>query len=82
MSNRPAPPSWPGRTGHTIEGSPEPDGVGRSEVGVQAELQAEQEFVDMAYARLDAMRSDANAMLEECSTWAGAAPSSPVPSGT
>jgi DNA helicase IV len=31
---------------------------------VEAEQQAEQEFVDMAYARLDAMRSDANAMLE------------------
>jgi DNA helicase IV len=31
---------------------------------VEAERQAEQEFVDMAYARLDAMRSDANAMLE------------------
>jgi DNA helicase IV len=33
-------------------------------VGVEHELQAEQEFVDMAYARLDAMRSDANRMLE------------------
>jgi DNA helicase IV len=31
---------------------------------VEAEQRAEQEFVDMAYARLDAMRSDANAMLE------------------
>jgi DNA helicase IV len=33
-------------------------------VGVERELQAEQEFVDLAYARLDAMRSDANRMLE------------------
>ena len=57
-------PSRAERVRHTIEGSPEPDGVGRSEVGVEAEQQAEQEFVDMAYARLDAMRSDANAMLE------------------
>ena len=31
---------------------------------MDAEQQAEQEFVDMAYARLDAMRGDANAMLE------------------
>jgi DNA helicase IV len=31
---------------------------------VSAEQEAEQEFVDMAYARLDAMRGDANAMLE------------------
>ena len=31
---------------------------------MEAELQAEQEFVDLAYARLDAMRGDANAMLE------------------
>jgi DNA helicase IV len=31
---------------------------------VEAEQQAEQEFVDLAYARLDAMRSDANTMLE------------------
>jgi DNA helicase IV len=31
---------------------------------VDPEQQAEQEFVDMAYARLDAMRSDANSMLE------------------
>jgi DNA helicase IV len=31
---------------------------------VQPELEGEQEFVDMAYARLDAMRSDANSMLE------------------
>ena len=31
---------------------------------MEAEQQAEQEFVDMAYARLDAMRDDANAMLE------------------
>src|SRR5664280_816382 len=36
----------------------------RSEVGVESELEAEQEFVDMAYGRLDAMRSDANSMLE------------------
>jgi DNA helicase IV len=32
-------------------------------VGVESELQAEQEFIDMAYARLDAMRDDANSML-------------------
>jgi DNA helicase IV len=32
-------------------------------VGVKRELHAEQEFVDMAYARLDAMRDDANSML-------------------
>lgn len=31
---------------------------------MESELQGEQEFVDMAYARLDAMRSDANSMLE------------------
>jgi DNA helicase IV len=31
---------------------------------VEAERQAEQEFVDMAYARLDAMRSDATSMME------------------
>jgi DNA helicase IV len=31
---------------------------------VQSELQGEQAFVDMAYARLDAMRNDANSMLE------------------
>ncbi len=31
---------------------------------MDAEQQAEQEFVDMAYARLDAMRDDANTMLE------------------
>jgi DNA helicase IV len=31
---------------------------------VATELQGEQEFVDLAYARLDAMRSDANSMLE------------------
>jgi DNA helicase IV len=31
---------------------------------VEAELGAEQEFVDLAYARLDAMRGDANSMLE------------------
>src|ERR1017187_10356349 len=50
---------------HTIKGSPEPDGEGRTEVpvGVERELHAEQEFVDMAYARLDAMRDDATSML-------------------
>jgi len=31
---------------------------------VETELEAEQEFVDLAYARLDAMRGDANSMLE------------------
>lgn len=31
---------------------------------MQPELDAEQEFVDLAYGRLDAMRSDANSMLE------------------
>ena len=31
---------------------------------MDAELQGEQAFVDMAYARLDAMRNDANSMLE------------------
>jgi DNA helicase IV len=31
---------------------------------VESERQGEQEFVDMAYARLDAMREDANSMLE------------------
>ena len=31
---------------------------------MESELEAEQEFVDIAYARLDAMRSDANSMLE------------------
>ncbi|HUD18266.1 MAG TPA: UvrD-helicase domain-containing protein, partial [Acidimicrobiales bacterium] len=31
---------------------------------MDAELHEEQEFVDLAYARLDAMRDDANAMLE------------------
>ncbi len=31
---------------------------------MEAERQAEQEFVDLAYARLDDMRSDANAMME------------------
>jgi DNA helicase IV len=31
---------------------------------VESELEAEQEFVDLAYARLDAMRGDANSMLE------------------
>jgi len=33
-------------------------------VGVETELQVEQEFVDLAYERLDAMRADANRMLE------------------
>ncbi|MHB1712950.1 MAG: hypothetical protein ACYCV7_16405, partial [Acidimicrobiales bacterium] len=33
-------------------------------VGVERELHAEQEFIDMAYSRLDDMRADANAMLE------------------
>lgn len=31
---------------------------------MESELDAEQEFVDLAYARLDAMRDDANSMLE------------------
>ena len=31
---------------------------------METELEAEQEFVDLAYARLDAMRGDANSMLE------------------
>jgi DNA helicase IV len=31
---------------------------------VESELEAEQDFVDLAYARLDAMRGDANSMLE------------------
>jgi DNA helicase IV len=31
---------------------------------VESELEAEQYFVDLAYARLDAMRGDANSMLE------------------
>jgi DNA helicase IV len=31
---------------------------------VESELEAEQEFVDLAYARLDAMRGDASSMLE------------------
>ena len=31
---------------------------------MESELEAEQEFVDLAYARLDAMRADANSMLE------------------
>ena len=31
---------------------------------MESELQGEQAFVDMAYARLDAMRGDANSMLE------------------
>ena len=39
-------------------------GRGETEVGVDPELQSEQEFVDGAYARLDAMRADANSMLE------------------
>ncbi len=34
------------------------------EVWVDPERQAEQDFVDTAYARLDAMRGDANAMLQ------------------
>ena len=50
--------------GHTIEGSPGQVGARRTEVGVEAERQAEQEFVDTAYARLDAMRSDATSMME------------------
>jgi len=33
-------------------------------VGVDGELQAEQDFVDLAYARLDAMRGDARSMLD------------------
>lgn len=33
-------------------------------MGTERELVAEQEFLDQAYARLDAMRADANAMLE------------------
>ena len=41
-------------------------GRGRTEVpvGVQGELQAEQDFVDLAYARLDAMRDDARSMRD------------------
>jgi len=31
---------------------------------VETELESEQDFVDLAYARLDAMRGDANSMLE------------------
>ena len=31
---------------------------------MESELEAEQDFVDLAYARLDAMRGDANSMLE------------------
>jgi len=31
---------------------------------MESDLEAEQEFVDLAYARLDAMRGDANSMLE------------------
>ena len=31
---------------------------------METELEAEQDFVDLAYARLDAMRGDANSMLE------------------
>ncbi len=34
-------------------------------MGVGGELEAEQRFVDVAYARLDAMRADATAMLDE-----------------
>ena len=33
-------------------------------MGVEGELQAEQDFVDLAYARLDAMRDDARSMLD------------------
>jgi DNA helicase IV len=33
-------------------------------VGVEGDVQAEQEFVDLAYARLDAMRDDARSMLD------------------
>ena len=33
-------------------------------MGIERELHAEQGFLDLAYARLDAMRSDANSMLE------------------
>jgi DNA helicase IV len=33
-------------------------------VGVESELQAEQDFVNLAYARLDAMRDDARSMLD------------------
>ena len=33
-------------------------------VGIDSELEAEQEFVDLAYSRLDAMRSDADEMLQ------------------
>ena len=40
-------------------------GGGRADrSGVESEIQGEQAFVDMAYARLDAMRNDANSMLE------------------
>ena len=39
-------------------------GLEERRVGVESERLAEQEFVDMAYARLDAMRLDANSMLE------------------
>ena len=31
---------------------------------MKSELEAEQDFVDLAYARLDAMRGDASSMLE------------------
>lgn len=42
-----------------------PLGGGRADrSGVESEIQGEQAFVDMAYARLDAMRNDANSMLE------------------
>ena len=66
----PGGPSQCDSRGHTIEGSPEPEGRADRRWG-GAELQGEQAFVDMAYARLDAMRDDANSMLEGCSTWAG-----------
>ena len=49
---------------------------------MEAEQQAEQDFVDLAYARLDAMRSDANSMMEGVLDLGRAAPSSPGPSGT
>src|SRR3984885_13996018 len=54
------------RTGRRIVSSPKPVRGVKKEVpgAVKHELQAEQEFVDLAYARLDAMRSDANRMLE------------------
>ena len=49
---------------------------------METELEAEQDFVDLAYARLDAMRGDANSMLEGVLDLGGAAPSSPGPSVT